>query len=201
MDEIEKRARGLLDAEYERHGVLNAVDPVESVVDRAAVAAIAAALRMGGERVDTSTNEAWIARAEVKLDAKPEAVAEADREEDAYVIKRACGLLAQIAIIVNGPEPPLTRWSYHDLPEKVQALKNAHPAAAVDEATDTQRLDWIESQIACYGDGYTEPREAGWCVQWQQGRQNEYWPGLRAWLDGEMKREDEFTAAQGDGRG
>ena len=44
MDEIERKARELLAAEYERHGVLNAVDPVEFVVDRAAVAAIAAAL-------------------------------------------------------------------------------------------------------------------------------------------------------------
>ena len=60
---------------------------------------------------------------------RTEAVAEADREEDDYVIQRTCELLARIAIIVNGPEPPLTRWSYHDLPEKVQALKNAHPAA------------------------------------------------------------------------
>ena len=56
-------------------------------------------------------------------EAKPEAVAEADREEDAYVIQRTCELLARIAIIVNGPEPPLTRWSYHDLPEKVAELK------------------------------------------------------------------------------
>ena len=54
------------------------------------------------------------------------------REEDAYVIERMGKLLAEIAIVVNGPEPPLTRWSYHDLPEKVRALKQAQqPAAAV----------------------------------------------------------------------
>ena len=45
MDEIEKRARELLAAEYERHGVLNAVDPIMFVVDRAAVDAITAILR------------------------------------------------------------------------------------------------------------------------------------------------------------
>lgn len=51
------------------------------------------------------------------------------REEDAYVIERMGKLLAEIAIVVNGPEPPLTRWSYHDLPEKVRALRQAqHPA-------------------------------------------------------------------------
>ncbi len=56
-------------------------------------------------------------------------------EESAYVIdkmaKLMAKLLAEIAVIVNGPEPPLTSWSYHDLPEKVRALKQAPPAAAV----------------------------------------------------------------------
>ena len=53
-------------------------------------------------------------------------------EESAYVIDKLAKLLAEIAVIVNGPEPPLTRWSYHDLPEKVRALRQAQqPAAAV----------------------------------------------------------------------
>ena len=52
-------------------------------------------------------------------------------DEQHYVIDKLAKLLADIAIIVNGPEPPLTRWSYHDLPEKVRALKQAPPAAAV----------------------------------------------------------------------
>jgi len=43
--------------------------------------------------------------------------------EDHYVIDKLSHLLAEIAVIVNGPEPPLTRWSYHDLPDKVRALK------------------------------------------------------------------------------
>ena len=52
-------------------------------------------------------------------------------EESAYVIDKLAKLLAEIAVIVNGPEPPLTSWSYHDLPEKVRALKQAQqPAAA-----------------------------------------------------------------------
>ena len=56
------------------------------------------------------------------------------REEDAYVIERMGKLLAEIAIIVNGAEPHDTLWSYHDLPEKVRALKQAQqPAAAVPE--------------------------------------------------------------------
>lgn len=52
-------------------------------------------------------------------------------DEQHYVIDKLAKLLAEIAIIVNGPEPPLTRWSYHDLPDKVRALKQAPPAAAV----------------------------------------------------------------------
>ena len=56
------------------------------------------------------------------------------REEDAYVIERMGKLLAEIAIIVNGTEPHDTLWSYHDLPEKVRALKQAQqPAAAAPE--------------------------------------------------------------------
>lgn len=55
----------------------------------------------------------------------------ADIEEDAYVIHQLGKLLAEIAVIVNGPEPPMTRWSYHDLPEKVLALKDAAGRKAV----------------------------------------------------------------------
>lgn len=50
-------------------------------------------------------------------------------EESAYVIDALAKLLAEIAVIVNGVEPHDTLWSYHDLPEKVRALKQAPPAA------------------------------------------------------------------------
>lgn len=48
---------------------------------------------------------------------------QADADEDAYVIDRLAHLLAEISVIVNGPEPAGTKWSYHDLPEKVAELK------------------------------------------------------------------------------
>ena len=57
-----------------------------------------------------------------------------DADEDAYVIEHMGKLLAEIAVIVNGPEPALTRWSYHDLPDKVRALKEAPDAAPAGEA-------------------------------------------------------------------
>ena len=53
---------------------------------------------------------------------------------------------------------------------------------------DSARLDWIESQIREYGDCYTEPREAGLGIQWQQERPDHYCPGLRAWIDEERRR-------------
>jgi hypothetical protein len=48
-----------------------------------------------------------------------------EESEDDYVIRQLSGLLAEIAVIVNGPEPPMTRWSYHDLPVKVRELKES----------------------------------------------------------------------------
>ena len=66
----------------------------------------------------------------------PPAQPVADAEEDAYVIERMGKLLAEIAIIVNGTEPHDTLWSYHDLPEKVRALKQAPPAAVVPPLMD-----------------------------------------------------------------
>lgn len=52
-------------------------------------------------------------------------------EEDAYVIDRLGHLLAEIAVIVNGPEPPLTKWSYHDLPERVRKLAEQQRAGVL----------------------------------------------------------------------
>lgn len=47
----------------------------------------------------------------------------ADRtEEDAYVIDRMSKTLAGIAIAIRGPELPLHRHSFHDLPERAQVM-------------------------------------------------------------------------------
>lgn len=67
-----------------------------------------------------------------------------DADEDAYVIDKLGRLLAEIAVIVNGPEPPLTRWSYHDLPEKVRALTAAamaNPCAGIKGKAERGRKD------------------------------------------------------------
>ena len=70
-----------------------------------------------------------------------------DSEEDAYVIERMGKMLAEIAVIVNGPEPDMTRWSYHDLPEKVRALKTAPDAATVGEAVAWRHPDEVPKVV------------------------------------------------------
>ncbi len=68
----------------------------------------------------------------IPLYATPVTAEPADAEEDAYVIDQMGKLLAEIAVIVNGPEPAGTRWSYHDLPAKVKALASTPAAPGID---------------------------------------------------------------------
>lgn len=96
----------------------------------------------GGFKPEAAMEQARLLRAADNRDAagvhtarrEPAAGVSEDAEEDAYVIRRTCELLAHIAVIVNGPEPDMTRWSYHDLPEKVRALKDAPAAVPAGEA-------------------------------------------------------------------
>lgn len=71
-------------------------------------------------------------------------------EESAYVIDKLAKLLAEIAVIVNGPEPPLTSWSYHDLPEKVRALKQAPPATVPAGGLRDSVLNSAKFRASCY---------------------------------------------------
>lgn len=47
----------------------------------------------------------------------------ADAEESEALRERLSELLRNTAIALRGPEPELTRWSWHDLPELAAALK------------------------------------------------------------------------------
>lgn len=60
--------------------------------------------------------------------------AQPSTDEDAYVIDRMSKLLAEIAVIVRGPEVPRHRHGYADLPERVAALKAASVAAQSDHS-------------------------------------------------------------------
>lgn len=88
--------------------------------------------------------------------------------------------------------------STHFKGEKDETGKTQYPRYAEDLATmaevlhvltrgDSARIDWIESQIQQYGNGHDEPCEASWHFQWQQEKPADYWPGLREWIDQEMK--------------
>lgn len=256
-----EKARELLAAEFDKDEVTAAAarrvrNENATPVEDAAIRAIARALSHAAA-VEDDSDDSWCqcetCRRRKDPQPAPAAVAGGDAEEDAYVIDALAHLLAEISVIVNGPEPAGTKWSYHDLPKKVRALAAQpaaggglaelveamelpegytvveelpgvwtyshmqgeqrmvcsaswnHPALAACAAwndtaaqrpgsgDDTARLDWIDSQVQCYGDGYTEPREAGWCVQWQQSKPGEYWTNLRDWIDEEMARtEDVF---------
>lgn len=89
------------------------------------------------------------------------------REEDAYVIERMGKLLAEIAIIVNGAEPHDTLWSYHDLPEKVRALKQAQqPAAAVPEDAIEAAYWDFDARHKGYGPHKTTPQSERDAFKW-----------------------------------
>lgn len=102
----------------------------------------------------------------------------------------------------------LTTTLLHDMAVAAVKVVAATPQPSADAVReDSDRLDWIESQISKYGDGYTEPREAGFIIEWQQERPDHRWPGLRAWIDEERRRtsadelESLLSAASGEGVG
>ena len=109
---LRQRARELLAAEYERGG------------HKTIPAMIREGRMFDGMEFTLSAIEAALAQS----------AQQADADEDAYVIDRLAHLLAEISVIVNGPEPAGTKWSYHDLPEKVRALKTAPAAVPAGEA-------------------------------------------------------------------
>ncbi len=117
---------------------------MDATYDRELIAEMLAAAAHGGIHLfamDAVMGQIAALRAADNRDA-----AGVDADEDAYVIEHMGKLLAEIAVIVNGPEPALTRWSYHDLPDKVRALKEAPTAAPAGEA-----VAWMHG--VCADDG------------------------------------------------
>lgn len=68
-----------------------------------------------------------------------------EQTEEEYLIDRLSKLLAEISVIVNGPQPMGVLWSYADLPEKVQALKDA--AALNAQAGVVEALAKLEHEL------------------------------------------------------
>ncbi len=45
----------------------------------------------------------------------------ADAVEADALCEKLAGILSRTAVALRGPEPPLTRWSWHDLPDRAAA--------------------------------------------------------------------------------
>lgn len=118
---------------------------MDATYDRELIAEMLAAAAHGGIHLfamDAVMGQIAALRAADNRDA-----AGVDADEDAYVIEHMGKLLAEIAVIVNGPEPDMTRWSYHDLPEKVRALKTAPDAAPAGEAVAWRHPDEVPEVV------------------------------------------------------
>lgn len=90
-----------------------------------------------------------IDRAFVSQHARIAAVRVAEIEELDGLVKRLGDLLSQVAIVLRGPEPALTRYGYADLPQRVKALMDERDAAQtkVTELSSTAReaVDYLDS--------------------------------------------------------
>ena len=84
----------------------------------------------------------------------------ADAEESEALRERLSALLRNTAIALRGPEPELTRWSWHDLPERAAALK-------------AQRDALLEALQALYDEQQGPPlirHQAAWEAAMQKAR-------------------------------
>ncbi|WP_160286349.1 hypothetical protein [Pseudomonas knackmussii] len=77
------------------------------------------------------------------------AVRVAEIEELDGLVKRLGDLLSQVAIVLRGPEPALTRYGYADLPQRVKTLMDERDAAQakVTELSSTAReaVDYLDN--------------------------------------------------------
>jgi hypothetical protein len=69
--------------------------------------------------------------------------------------------------------------------KEIEEIQAVQPTG--DDARDAERLNWLESTMREYGDGYTEPREASidW-IGWQQSPEESHFPGIRKAIDAAM---------------
>lgn len=66
----------------------------------------------------------------------------AELDESCAVGDKLARLLAETAIVVKGPEPDMTQWSYHDIPDGVRAIQAR--AERLAEAL-AELITWIPS--------------------------------------------------------
>lgn len=71
----------------------------------------------------------------------PACEAAAQERDDLHSLcDRQSGILSRVAVALRGPEPPLTRWSHHDLPERAERAIQERDAAYEDARLMQARL-------------------------------------------------------------
>jgi hypothetical protein len=88
-----------------------------------------------------------------------------EQTEEEYLIERLSKLLAEISVIVNGPQPMGVLWSYADLPQKVQALKNAAPQPQARPQASAEDVELFDNIVRLIYTGVPDISEA-----WQRIR-------------------------------
>lgn len=90
---------------------------------RARVAELEADAEVGRKWRADSSLESWFPFTAEELKKAKSRIAEleAERADDDALRERMSDILKRTAIALRGPEPPLTAWSWHDLPERAAA--------------------------------------------------------------------------------
>jgi len=77
----------------------------------------------------------------------------AELDESCTVVDKLARLLEETAIVIKGPEPDMTKWSYHDIPDGVRAIQARAERLANDAAKYRWALNnsrWIRGESAAY---------------------------------------------------
>ena len=105
-------------------------------------------IRLAVQAVKAQRNqlEAELSEARMALDASQGQVRqmEAEAEELRGLADRQAGLLSRTAIAIRGPEPDLTRWSHHDLPELAAAMRKQRDICA----SAANKIQWATPDYA-----------------------------------------------------
>ena len=82
---------------------------------------------------------------------------EAEVAELRDLADRQAGLLSRTAIAIRGPEPDLTRWSHHDLPELAAAMRKQRDiCASAANKIQWATPDYSHQEVVCPGCGQYE---------------------------------------------
>lgn len=103
---------------------------------------------------------------------------EAEVAELRDLADRQAGLLSRTAVAIRGPEPDLTRWSHHDLPELAAAMRQQRDTCAsaankiqwaTPDYSDTTRTEYVCPECQAYErDGHEDGCQIGRMRTWDR---------------------------------